>query len=77
MLNETEKAMLGKLLDDYAEKLGNAGCNDFDLPDTDEGRSLAKETHKREGEGDDSDEVPSLCVMDWILLGVLRDKLDI
>jgi hypothetical protein len=39
-LNEAEKAALKRLLDDYGERLGNAGCNDFDVPNTPENLAM-------------------------------------
>jgi hypothetical protein len=71
-MNDTEWKILNEMLDDYAERLGNAGCNDYDLPDTGEGWEIAADVAL---ESDDPDEEPRLCVMDFCVLNVLRNKL--
>lgn len=72
-LNKTELAVFCELLDRFADALGNAGCNDFNLPDTEEGRKLAVEVDDLTNDGDGRPQ-PQLCCMDWAVLAVLRKK---
>jgi len=42
VLTDVEKDTLVQFLKDYSNELGNAGCNDFYLPNTDENWELIK-----------------------------------
>lgn len=46
MLKPEELALIAEFLDDYGNRLGNDGCNDFELDDTLENRALVKAAMK-------------------------------
>lgn len=74
-LNETEKKILGEFLDRLSDHMGNAGCNDYDLPDSPEGWELAKEVA---ASFPDSPPVePTLLTYDWAVLNILCKKLGV
>jgi len=72
-LNNTEQQVFRTLLDRFSDMLGNAGCNDFDLPATKEGQDLANEVESYLSDGEPRNPAP-LCTFDWAVLAVLRKK---
>lgn len=42
MLNKLERELLGGFFDRLEDYMGNAGCNDFDVPNTTEGQELMR-----------------------------------
>jgi hypothetical protein len=74
-LNDTERKVFSDLLDRFSDMLGNAGCNDLDLPPTDEGQALANDVEAYLCEYKKTPRNPApLCCMDWAVLSVLRKK---
>lgn len=75
-LNDTERKVFNDLLDRFSEMLGNAGCNDLDLPATKEGQALANEVavYLASDSKDEPQNPAPLCTFDWAVLGVLRKK---
>ena len=71
-MNETEWAILNEFLDRLSESMGNAGCNDYTLPDTPEGWAIAAEVA---AERDEKPDTIYVTVNDWEVLDVLRKKL--
>lgn len=72
-LNATERAVMCDFMGRLQQHMGNAGCNDYDLPDTDEGHALAKEAEDLDN---DDPQVPApLCTYDFKVLSVLCKKL--
>ncbi len=75
-LNDTERKVFSDLLDRFSDMLGNAGCNDLDLPKTEEGQALANEVevYLTNDSKDEPRNPAPLCCMDWAVLSVLRKK---
>lgn len=80
-----EKETLLGFLDDLDERFGNAGCNDFDVPNTPEGRALfAAACRHSYGQDEANREIAeafensgdSICCFDTMILGYLRHKLE-
>lgn len=79
-LTETERTILIEMLDDLANHMGNAGCNDYTLPDTDGGRKLAEdvEAFLCEDDKDRERHIPArLDTSDFAVLACLRKKLNL
>jgi hypothetical protein len=83
-LNETEKRIFSDLLDYLSQTLSNAGCNDYPIENTDEGKALWLEIENsvREDNGDPLlDKVPEnqkdFWTFNWLLLNTLRKKLEL
>lgn len=72
-MNALEMTILFEFLDRLADSMGNAGCNDYELPDTPEGWALRREVEAAMDEPGDCDR---LSTYDWAVLSVLRDKLN-
>lgn len=77
ILNDTERKVFIEFLNRLSENMGNAGCNDYQLPDTPEGWQLACEHANSINKDNPSgpQEKPQLICYDWILLSILRKKL--
>lgn len=75
-LTDAERDVFKQFLDRLAESMGNAGCNDFDLPKTPSGEKLAIDyaDYVNKDSSDGVIEPVRMCVMDWILLAMLRKK---
>lgn len=75
-LNATERKVFSDLLDRFSDMLGNAGCNDLNLPATDEGQSLANEVeiYLANNSKDQPRSPAPLCTYDWAVLSLLRKK---
>lgn len=74
-MTKLEKELLLKFLDDLNEKYGCAGCNDYDLPNTDEGWAIYQEIKEGSSLKNRPPESVPLLVMDFQVLNYLRDKL--
>lgn len=79
-----EKKILFKFLEDLSDHQGNAGCNDFDLPNTPEGQQIHEESVRAAMSKRDADEWLSnehgsksktICTADTIVLSYLVKKL--
>lgn len=40
MMSDNDRALIRGFLEDLVERMGRAGCNDYELPDTPENRKL-------------------------------------
>ena len=60
-----ERSAFLKVLEQCSETLGNAGCNDFEIPDTSGNRDFLKAVEKH----CDPDEDFDVCVQDGQLIG--------
>lgn len=65
MLSPTELKLIAQFLDDYGGRLGNDGCNDYELDDTPEHRKLLEAAERTNS--DDPDE--------WAKIEVYQGKL--
>jgi hypothetical protein len=81
-LNETEKRIFSDFLDQLSDYMSNAGCNDYDLPNSEEGKMLWLENENRVKKDNYEpllDKIPEnqkdFCTFDWILLSTLRKKI--
>lgn len=74
-LTETEKKVLSEMLDDFADRLGNAGCNDFRMPDDLAFRQAVADYQNVDDP--DAHAKPSAIGYDFIVLAYLRSKLGI
>lgn len=52
LLTRAEAEQLVHFLDDLSDKYGNAGCNDYDLDNTDENWALWQEAYKDDPDRD-------------------------
>lgn len=55
-MNDFERTILARLLQMAADQFSNHGCNDFDLPDSDEARELIHAYHEWNGDPEEADE---------------------
>lgn len=82
-----ERQIFSRILDDLSDRYDNAGCNDFSIPNTPEGKEFAERVvrYALEGNGgilqeevDDwventcSTESESIILFDWQVLHYLR-----
>lgn len=77
-LNKAEVKLIIMFLDEYAELLGNNGCNDLKLDNTPENREIVKSAEKDQSGEDWNDTVPkgkSFYTTDFVVVGYLADKL--
>lgn len=76
-MKQIELQTFKDLMRKYSDMLGNAGCNDFELPNTKDGWSLAKEISRWHDQNilSPNDALPvSLIQYDWMLLKFLLSK---
>ncbi len=76
-MKQIELQVFKDLMRKYSDMLGNAGCNDFELPDTEKGWDLAIEISDWYDQNASSpdDALPvSLIQYDWMLLKFLLSK---
>lgn len=87
MLNKLETQLFKKLLDEFANTLGNNSCNDFALPNTPENKQFLKDIYSSEqykAEHDYWEQVladvekstsKTIYTLDIIVLAYLRNKI--
>jgi len=75
-MNETERKLFSEFLDDAGERFASMCCNEYTLPDTEEGRAIAKDVADWFNHENQSDEVtePALDTYNWAVFSVLRKK---
>jgi hypothetical protein len=79
-LKESHKKILLELVDQAADKMGNACCTDFPLsdfiPDVEERRALVKAMHEANGDPEEYDPTLTYEIFqgNWWLLGFLTDR---
>lgn len=78
-----EKQLLFKFLDDLEDHHNNAGCNDYDLPNTTEGRLIHEKSIRLDMSKSDADdwlnvehEGDKITTMDFFVFKFLRNKLE-
>lgn len=75
-LNKTERAVMVEFLDRLADAMGNAGCNDYTLPDSPEGKLLWVDAETEAGEPLPlPTAVGPFYTQDFMVLAALRKKL--
>ncbi len=74
-MTKPEAILLVHFLEDLSDKQGNACCNDFNVPNTDEYWGIVRKADEDEDE-DDEDIVrpthPTICTYDWGLVNYLK-----
>lgn len=79
-----EKELLDKFLDELEDHQSNAGCNDYTLPNTVEGRRIRDKSVRLSMDKKDADEwlagedgeEAHIYTMDYFVLRYLRNKLE-
>ena len=74
-----EAQLLAKFIDDLGRRMGNAGCNDFTLPDTEENRTLVRSAEQY-GMGKDAKEKldvqgGKIVTDDFVVLDYLKHRM--
>jgi len=81
-----EKKLLFEFLDELSDHYGNAGCNDFEVPNTVEGRALFTAAVRYSYSEDDANRElaqafewsgGAIATVDSTILGYLRHKLEV
>lgn len=73
LITNNDVTILLNFLEDLSERFGNAGCNDMELPDTPENRSLIEEALEP---GETFTVVGNkLLTSDFIVLDAIRNRL--
>lgn len=57
-MNATEQQVWDDLMELFADRLGNAGCNDLGLPDSEEGRAMHRAIWDHGGDGPENYDEP-------------------
>ena len=81
MLNPNEKRVLLEFIDQLSDYQSNAGCNDFELENTDENWDLVVKAEDWNGiVGEEAQERPDkgekIYTMDCVILGYLKSLLE-
>ncbi len=78
-----EKKLFSKFLDELEDCHSNAGCNDYDLPNTPEGREIHQVSVRQAMSKKDAEEYldieskgKKICTMDSFVFSYLRKKLE-
>jgi hypothetical protein len=77
-MNYFEKMLAADLLEKAGEKFGNHGCNDYDMPNTDQAYQLLVDFHKWNGDPQDTPERPTgptIHTSDFIIMYALAARL--
>lgn len=69
-LNQTELKLLNEFLEDLSDRMGNAGCNDFDMPNTPEGKQLEIDINSHYKDN------PNASCFDFCVLDYLKFRLN-
>lgn len=75
-LNSTEVVAFRKLLEQASDEMSNAGCNEFELPNTDDAWALYVEHMKRHDPNDTPvrPTTDNIVFHDWMLVDYLKEK---
>lgn len=75
-LEDNEIEILRRMFDDYSDNLGNAGCNDFEMPNTDQNWALyvAAEKANEDYEEEERPKGKKICGCDFIILEYLKER---
>jgi hypothetical protein len=74
-MTKNELEILDGMLERLSDIMGNAGCNDYELPDTPENRELVTQAHHEELDFTIRVYKGMIQTTDWVVLGYLRKKL--
>lgn len=77
-LSKKELALIVQFLDQFADELGNNGCNDWDFPEDwteKEQKTFVKQYHAWNGDPEEFDE-EHLNLPDFAVVGFLKHKIE-